>query len=190
MAGVEPTHPYCAAVEQGASMEQLATLFAPAVVCHAPILAAPITGHTLTLSYIARAATLIDHATYTLLRLVPRIRKAPCTSTAFSTRFPMKIGATMGICGPSGKSELSSQHVRAVGADHMSWDTDGRVDLIWAPPCLVTLFCWFVTAFPSWKISFSKTWPETRSMNFFLSAYHSKDKARPAHRYIRRCASA
>ncbi len=40
----------------------------------------------------------------------------------------MKIGATMGICGPSGKSELSSQHVRAVGADHMSWDTDGRVD--------------------------------------------------------------
>ncbi len=76
-------------------------------------------------------------------------RKAPCTSTAFSTRFPMKIGATMGICGPSGKSELSSQHVRAVGADHMSWDTDGRVDLIWAPPCLVTLSCWFATAFTS-----------------------------------------
>jgi NAD(P)-dependent dehydrogenase (short-subunit alcohol dehydrogenase family) len=25
-------------------------------------------------------------------------------------------------------------------------------------------------------------------MNFFLSAYHSKDKARPAHRYVRRCA--
>ena len=91
--------------------EQLATLFAPAVVCHAPILAAPITAHALTLSYIARAATLIDRATYTLLRLVPRIRKAPCTSTAFSTRIPMKIGATMGICGHSGKSEpLSLVH--------------------------------------------------------------------------------
>src|SRR5713101_8535701 len=56
--------------------------------------------------------------------------------------------------------------------------------LTWASPCLVTLSCWVVTAFPSWKISFSKTWPGTRSLNFFLSACHSKYKARPAHRYV------